>query len=101
MTPIIAQIAPLRRADVGYGWQVAGGIPPLAHCRADVGYGWQVAGGIPPLAHRLTTGGKSSIVTPPREKWKGHEVTLTDFTYLARYTFLRYFDNCHDCITFK
>ena len=61
-----AQIAPLRRADVGYGWQVAGGIPPLAHRRADVGYGWQVAGGIPPLAHRRPTGGKTSIVTPPR-----------------------------------
>ena len=74
-----SQIAPLRRADVGYGWQVAGGIPPLAHRRADVGYGWQVAGGIPPLGHRRATGGKTSIVTPPRE-WKGPEVTLTDFT---------------------
>ena len=56
----VSQIAPLRRADVGYGWQVAGGIPPLAHRGADVGYGWQIAGGIPPLAHRRATSGKTS-----------------------------------------
>ena len=58
----VTQIAPLRRADVGYEWQVAGGIPL-----------W---------GHRRPAGGNASIVTPPRE-WKGPEVTLTDFTCLA------------------